>query len=170
MRRSISHPYILYKNAHNQDQTAYSYATRNDLVHYIVQMAWLAIKISHSGSWMQSSLHHLLPWGSNDNHCLNQLWWSELPLASGWGAHQFVARATNQSSNCLSMQCTVVDTHLEASSSFFSSKKYWATIWRRWWNYVATIKQGFNLRPQFLQFQFRQWVNLVTSRLNWFIK
>ena len=38
-RRSKSHPYIIYKNAHNQDQITYSYAIGNDLVHYIVQMA-----------------------------------------------------------------------------------------------------------------------------------
>ena len=95
LRRSISHPYILYKNAHNQGQTACSYAVRNDLGHYIVQMAWLAIKRSYSGSWMHYSLYHLLPWESNDTHRVNQVWWSELPLASGLGAHQFVARATN---------------------------------------------------------------------------
>ena len=94
-RRSISHQYILYKNAQNQAQTAYSYAVRNDSGHYGVQMAWLAIKMSHSGSWMQSSLHQLLPWRSNDTHHVNWLWWSELPLASRWRAHQFVARATN---------------------------------------------------------------------------
>ena len=84
------------QNAHNQAQTIYSYAVRNDLGHYRVQMAWLAIKMSHSGSWMQPSLHQLLPWESNDTHHINQVWWSELPLASGWGAHQFVAGATNQ--------------------------------------------------------------------------
>ena len=99
VRRSISHPYILYKNAHNQDQKAYSYAIRNDLGHYRVQMAWLAIKMSHNGSWIQSSLHQLLPWECNDTHHINQVWWSELPLASGWGAHQFVARATNWQSS-----------------------------------------------------------------------
>ena len=43
-RRSISHPYILYKNAHNQAQTAYSYAIRNDLGHYRVQMHDLPLK------------------------------------------------------------------------------------------------------------------------------
>ena len=73
-RRSVSHPYILHKNAHNQAQIAYSYATRNDLGHNIVQMACLAIRISHNDSWMQSSLHQSLPWGSNNTHCINKTW------------------------------------------------------------------------------------------------
>ena len=95
-RRLISYPYTLYKNAHSQAQTAYSCAVRNDLGHCRVQMAWLAIKMSHSGSWMQSSLHHFLQWGYNDTHCISQVWWSELPLASGWGPLQFVPGTMNQ--------------------------------------------------------------------------